>query len=89
MSMPPNRAVAAAIISVHDRLSAGHVEVVVERITAKGPCGLAPALVEHIADRDVGAGLDHQLRGLRADAARCAGNQRHLAVEPVHCSPSF
>ena len=46
---------------------------------------MKPALfVAHVADRDAGSGFDHQPRDRGADAARRAGNQRHLAVETVH-----
>jgi hypothetical protein len=65
---------------------AGHVEMDVERRLAQPSRRLAAALVEHVADRHLGAGLHHEPRGLGADAARRAGNQRHLAVEPVHGS---
>src|SRR5205823_2143722 len=50
----------------------------------EAPRRFAAALVEDIADRHLGAGLDHQPGGLAADAARRPGDQRHLAVEPVH-----
>ena len=33
------------------------------------------------------ASLDHQPRGLAADAARCPGDQRHLAIQPIHAFP--
>jgi hypothetical protein len=33
----------------------------------------AAALVQEVADRDAGAGRDHEPRGLGADAARRAG----------------
>ena len=52
-------------------LLAGHVEMDVERRVAERAGGLAAAFVEHVADRHRGAGLDHQPRGLAADAARC------------------
>src|SRR5260370_16555071 len=72
---------------------ARHVETSEHRLTAGTldcPHGIAPALVEHIADRDVGAGFGHQPRSFGADAPRRSGNQRDLSLEPVHCrSPNF
>ena len=70
------------------RLCAGHVEREIKRLAAgafQGAGGGAAAFIQHIGDPDLGAGLDHQPCGLAADAARRAGDQRHLAVEPVHC----
>jgi hypothetical protein len=46
--------------------------------------GLAPALLQHVADGDLGSRLDHLSRSFRADPARRSGYQRDLAVEPVH-----
>src|SRR6516225_6636874 len=68
-------------------LLAGHVEMVV----GGGPAGagdalrgLPSALVQHVADRHLGAGFDHQPRGRGTNAARRAGDKGDLAVETVH-----
>ncbi len=52
--------------------------------TRNGSRSLASALFQDIADRHLGAGFDHQPRGLGADAARRAGHQCDLAIETVH-----
>ena len=54
----------------------------------QGAGGRTAALVEDIADRHLGAGLDHQPRGLAANAARRPGDQRHLAVKSIHVALS-
>src|SRR5581483_3336300 len=59
----------------------------VEGCVAERPRRLAAALVEHVADHNLGAGLDHQPRGFRADAARRARYQGNLAVETGHRAP--
>jgi len=73
------------------RFFAGHVEMQIKYVAPgafQGTGGRAAALVEDIGNPDFGAGLDHQPGGLAADAARRAGDQRHLAVKPVHLSSS-
>ena len=62
--------------------------MVVERRLAERAGGLAALLVEHVADHHPGASLDHQPRGLAANAARRPGDQRHLAVKPIHVALS-
>jgi catechol 2,3-dioxygenase-like lactoylglutathione lyase family enzyme len=49
--------------------------------------GLSAALVQHVADRHLGAGFDHQPRGFRTYAARRAGDEGDLAIETVHPIP--
>ena len=69
-------------------LLAGNVETRVDRLgpgTLDRSCGFPAALIEHIANCDLCSGLGHEARSLRANAARCPGNQSYLAVETVHC----
>jgi hypothetical protein len=47
---------------------------------------LPATLVEHVADRHLGAGTGHELGGRAADAACRARQERDLAVKPVHPS---
>jgi hypothetical protein len=61
-------------------LLARHVETDVESCIPKRASGLAAAFVEHIADRNLGAGLDHQSRRLAAKASCCPGYEGYLAV---------
>ena len=66
---------------------AGDVERDVERLAARRLDllrRLPAALVEHVADRHLGAGAGHQLGRRAADAARRARQERDLAVQPVH-----
>src|ERR1700756_624498 len=42
------------------------------------------ALLQNIGDGDLRPRRDHQPCGLRADPACRSGNQRDLAIEPVH-----
>ena len=43
-----------------------------------------PALVQHVADRYLGAGFDHQPSGCGADSSRSAGDEGDFAIETVH-----
>ena len=55
------------------KIFAGDVEMNVHCLAAgtlQGTHSIAAALVQHVADRDLGAGFDHQLRSLCADPPR-------------------
>src|SRR5262249_25962319 len=67
------------------------IETVVEGLAArrlKGARGLAAALVQHVTDRDFGAGFDHQPCCFCTNASRCSSNKGYLAIETVHSSAS-
>ena len=51
---------------------------------SKPPQSFAPALVEQVADRDLGPGLGHQSGRRGANAPRRTRDQSHLAIETVH-----
>jgi hypothetical protein len=58
-------------------------------ITGAGdsPRGLPATLVQHVADRHLGAGFDHQPSGRRTDAACGTRDEGYLAIETVHLFP--
>src|SRR5262249_47002534 len=67
------------------------IETVVEGLAArrlKGARGLAAALVQHVTDRDFGAGFDHQPCCFCTNASRCSSNTGYLAIETFHSSAS-
>jgi hypothetical protein len=64
---------------------ARHVELHIKSRLAERVGCLAAAFVEHVADRHLGTGLDHQPCGFCADAARCPRYEGYLAIETVHC----
>ena len=52
-----------------------------------GRDGLSSAIIEHIADHHLGAGLCHQLGGFSANAASGTGDQGNLAIKTIHPHP--
>ena len=66
---------------------AAHVVVEVDGVVAEVGRDLLAEIVEHIAEDDLGAFRDEQPHVLLTLAARAAGDDRYLAVQPAHGVP--
>ena len=81
-SRPPKRSTVSATAR-HDRAVVGDVGADPDRPLADPLGRLARLLGVEVDDRDRGAAQVHLARGLEADPARGAGDQRHLSVQVV------